>query len=121
MSTVELDRFHLRAAEQVQGQARGGGPCIQGKDPAAASQPEQPLRILGQSLTIQGARGLRLSDGCKALAIEKGRAGRGDGPDAVAAVLITEPNRIGGQALGGGERLKGPAAVAQQAGGGADP
>ena len=121
MFAVELDRLYIRAAEQVQGQARGGGPRIQGKDPAAAPQPKRPLRVFRQSVAIQRARGLGLRDGRKAFPIEKGRPGRGDGPDPVAAVLIAEPNRIGGQALGGGVSGKGAAAIAQQAGGGADP
>ncbi len=38
---VELDRFHRDAAEQVQRQARGGGPGVEGEDAAAAAQPER--------------------------------------------------------------------------------
>ncbi len=102
MCAIERDRLHFRAAQQVQGQARSGGSGIQGKDPAAASQPEHPLAILGESLAIQRARGLGLGDGHKAFSIEEGRPGRGDRPEPVAVVLIAEPNRIGGQTLGGG-------------------
>ncbi len=59
--------------------------------------------------------------GGKAFPVEEGRPGRGDGPEPVAAVLIAEPHRVGGQALGGGVGRKGAVAVAHQAGGGADP
>ena len=52
---VELDRLYIRAAEQVQGQARAGGPCIQGKHPAAAPQPKRPLRVFSQRVAIQRA------------------------------------------------------------------
>src|ERR1700733_13216573 len=97
---AELDRLYIRARKQVQGQARRGRSCIQGKDPTAPPQPERSLCVLGQSMTSQRARGLGSYDGRKAFSIEKGWSGRGNSPDPVAVVLIAEPNRISRQALG---------------------
>ena len=97
------------------------GRVSRAKTPLLPPSQSVPCASSARAVAIQRARGLGLRDGHKAFPIEKCRPGRGDGPDPVAAVLIAEPNRICGQALGGGVRGKGAAAVAQQAGGGADP
>jgi hypothetical protein len=118
---VERDRFDSHAAEEVGHQVwrRDGG--IEGEHTAAAAQPERPQGILSQRLAIEGSRGLGFGQRSKAFAVEPGRTRRGDGPQAMAVVLVAEPHGVGGQALGcvvGGE---GAVAVAHQAGGGRNP
>ncbi len=68
-------------------------------------------------------RACRLSAGHRheAFSVEPCRAGRGDGPQPVAPVLMGEPNRVGRQSLGRGVGCEAAVVVAQQAGGGRDP
>ena len=58
------------------------GRRIEGKDAAAAAQPERSLRVFRQGVAIERGRRLGLRDRRKAFAVEPCRAGRGDGPDA---------------------------------------
>ncbi len=118
---IELNRLYRDAAEQVQRQARGGGSDIEGQDAAAAAQPESSVGFLRQALATERARRLGARDWDKAFSVEPGWPGRGDGPQPLLPVLMAEPHRVGGQALGRGVGRKGAATVAQQPGSGRDP
>ncbi len=97
------------------------GLSVEGEDPAAAAQPEPPVASSAKAWRFSGLAAWVPATGAKPFPVEKGWASRGDGPYPMAVVLIAEPNRGGGQALGHGVGRKRAVAVAQQAGGGADP